>query len=88
MNVKELDKELDDKEVAAEIRLMAAKQIRWLLGQEDTMLMKHEMELKHSIIRAMAPNLFPKLAADTEIPEEETKLTAEEQEHLNKILDG
>jgi len=80
--------EIDDKQLELEIRQMARKQIKWLLSQEDTMLLKHEMELKHSILRSMAPNLFPKLAADTEIPEEETKLTAEEQEHLNKILDG
>jgi hypothetical protein len=83
----DLTKELEDKELVAYVRQKAAKQIKFLLESHDSMLIESELALKHSIIRAIAPNLFPKLAENTDIPVEETKLTAEEQEHLNKILD-
>lgn len=88
MNTETFTNPLEDKKVAEEIRKMAADQIKWLLSQTDQMLLPDEKKLKYDILKGMAPNLFPKLKFEEEIPEEETKLTAEEQEHLNQILNG
>lgn len=82
-----LNKPLEDKELAMQIRKMAANHINFLLRTSDQKLLQDEKKLKYDIIRSLAPNLFPKLKQDEEILEEEIKLSDEEQAHLNKILD-
>jgi len=88
MDIENLAQQVDDRKLAEEIRDMAAKQIKSILLLQDHVCRPHELKLKYDILRAIGPSLFPKLNPDSEIPEAETKLTPEEQEHLNKILNG
>lgn len=53
-----LEKPLDDHKLAEEIRQLAAKRIKWLLETPDHGLLEDEIKLKHSILRAIAPNIF------------------------------
>lgn len=88
MDVELLNQPIDDKPLADEIRKLAADKIRWLLRQHDSNLMPDEKKLRNDILRSLAPNLFPRPKEDAEIPDEETKLTDDQKEQLNKILDG
>ena len=81
-----LNSQPDDKSLGEEIRDMAAKQIKAILLLPDQQCLPHELKLKYEILRAIGPSVVPKLNPDLDIPTEETKLTAEQQEHLNKIL--
>lgn len=69
-----------------EIRDMAAKQIKKILMLSDQECLPHELKLKYEILRAIGPSLVPKLNPEAEAVAEEIKLSPEQQDHLNKIL--
>lgn len=84
-----LNQPLEDKKLAEQIRRLAADRIKWLLSQNEANLMPDEKKLKHDILRSLAPNMFPKPKVEEDSPtDEETKLTPEQEKHLNKILNG